>query len=102
MRPKLAMLVAGAFLSVVSAARAETKVFIIANNADGYGIDRCLADGEQCGVPIAAAYCRSQAFSKVASFHKVDRDELTGAVPTKGSACGRGACEEFVAIACSR
>ena len=29
-----------------AAAQAEKRVFIIANNADGYGVDRCLASGD--------------------------------------------------------
>ena len=32
-----------------SAASADSRVFIIANQADGYGIDQCLARGEKCG-----------------------------------------------------
>ena len=32
-----------------SGAVAESRIFIIANNADGYGVDRCLARGESCG-----------------------------------------------------
>ena len=40
-------------------ASAENRTFIIANNSDGYGIDRCLANGESCGASVAAAYCQS-------------------------------------------
>ena len=32
-----------------ASAQAEKRIFIIANNADGYGVDRCLASGEKCG-----------------------------------------------------
>jgi hypothetical protein len=84
-------------------ATAETRIFVIANNANGYGVDRCLAGGEACGTPVATAYCQSQSFVQARSFRKVDRDEITGAVPTSGSnACHGGACDEFVAIECSR
>jgi hypothetical protein len=73
------------------------------NNADGYGVDRCLATGEQCGNVVATSYCQSQSFAKAQSFRKVDRDEITGAVPTSGrSACAGGSCDSFVAITCSR
>jgi hypothetical protein len=34
-------------------ASAETRVFIIANQADGYGVDQCLASGEKCGASAA-------------------------------------------------
>ena len=103
MRSLLAMLV---FSSVVllgaSPAHAEKRIFIIANNADGYGVDRCLASGAACGAAAAAAYCRSREFAQAASYRKIDREEITGAVPASSSACGRGGCDEFVAIECSR
>jgi hypothetical protein len=78
-------------------AQAEKRIFIIANNPDGYGVDRCLATGATCGIAVATAYCQAREFSKAASFRKVDRDEITGAIP---SSAGRD--EEFVAIECSR
>ena len=36
------------------------------------------------------------------SYRKVNRDEITGAAPTDGAACGRNGCDEFVAIECTR
>lgn len=44
MRPLLA-LISCASLLAASSALAETRVFIIANPADGYGVDQCLAKG---------------------------------------------------------
>ncbi len=88
-------------LALATPAMAENRTFIVANNPDGYGIDRCLANGERCGTPVAAAYCQSQSFAQVKSFRKIERDEITGAVPTGQSAC-TGACDSFVAIECSR
>ena len=70
-------------------AQAEKRIFIIANNSDGYGIDRCLASGANCGVAVATAYCKSRDFSQAASFRKVDHDEITGAVPIMGPFLGR-------------
>jgi len=91
-----------ATLALIAPAAAENRVFIIANHADGYGVDRCLATGERCGVTVATAYCQSRSFALVKSFRKIERDEITGAVPaTSNSACG-GSCENFVAIECSR
>ena len=98
---RAALAVAGALLLVAPAA-AENHTFIIANNPDGYGIDRCLANGEACGRPVAAAYCESQSFTGVKSFRKIERDEITGAVPTSGRNACAGSCESFVAIECSR
>ena len=82
-----------------SAAQAEKRVFIIANNSDGYGVDRCLSTGATCGVAVATAYCKSRDFAQAASFRKVDHDEITGAVPSTN---GTSARDEFVAIECLR
>ena len=95
----LAWLAAG--LLAATAAQAEKRIFIIANNADGYGIDRCLASGANCGKAVAAAYCRAQAFDEAVAFRRVERADITGAVPTNGLAC-RGFCEDFIAIECQR
>lgn len=86
----------------VSAAWAETRVFIIANNADGYGVDRCLATGAGCGNVVAAAYCHAREFKDAVSFRKVERDEVTGALPAAASTCRGAQCEAFVAIECTR
>jgi hypothetical protein len=37
------------FVLAASAASADIRVFIIANQAEGYGVDQCLAMGEKCG-----------------------------------------------------
>jgi hypothetical protein len=101
MRPLLAA-IAIAVLAGASAAQAEKRIFIIANHPDGYGVDRCLADGSRCGVPAATAYCKSRAFTQAVSFRKVDKDEITGAIPATGNACRGGTCDQFVAIECQR
>ena len=82
-------------------ASAEKRIFIIANSPDGYGVDRCLAQGAPCGAAAAAAYCQSRRFSGAASYRRIERDEITGAVPASGS-CGRNGCDDFVAIECRR
>jgi hypothetical protein len=84
------------------AAQAEKRLFIIANSPDDYGVDRCLSTGASCGAAVATAYCKARDFELAASFRKVERDEITGAVPTISSYCPRGGCNEFVAIECSR
>ena len=88
-------------LAFAAPATAELRVFIITNHADGYGVDRCLANGERCGATIATAYCQSQSFAQAKSFRKIGREEITGAVPVGNSTCSRN-CESFVAIECSR
>ena len=86
-------------LALAAPAASETRVFIVASNADGYGVDRCLTTGASCGNLIATAYCQARDFAQARSFRKVDHDEITGATPVQ--ACGVG-CDEFVAIECTR
>jgi hypothetical protein len=90
-----------AVLFGAAAAQAEKRVFIIANNADGYGVDRCLASGASCGAAAANSYCRAREFAQAQSYRKVDRDDITGAIPSTGS-CRGAHCDDFVAIECTR
>jgi hypothetical protein len=101
MRCLLAAIICTALLGV-TAAQAEKRIFIIANYADGYGVDRCLASGEHCGSAAATAYCKSREFAEAKSFRKVDKEDITGAIPANTSECGGGSCDQFVAIECSR
>jgi hypothetical protein len=101
MRSLLATIALATLLGA-SSAQAERRVFIIANNADGYGVDRCLASGASCGAAAATAYCKSREYTTALSFRKVDREEITGAVPTTGPACRGASCDEFIAIVCDR
>ena len=91
-----------ALLCVASTTRAEQHMFLVANDADGYGIDRCLASGEKCGAAAANAYCRTQAFTAAAKYHKIDQVDLTGTITKDASVtCQPGTCE-VVAIVCLR
>jgi hypothetical protein len=92
----------GALLVLANAASAETRIFIIANQPDGYGIDQCLAKGERCGAHAARSYCQSRDFAQASAFRRVDPDEITGSVPKRGGNCSRGGCEDYVAITCQR
>lgn len=83
-----------------TATLAENRIFIIANSPDAYGVDRCLAEGARCGAAAATAYCQSKQFATAASFRRIEREEITGAVPVSAG-CGRH-CGEFVAIECKR
>jgi hypothetical protein len=102
MRSITAFLACG-FVMTASAASADSRVFIIANQADGYGIDQCLARGEKCGAPAARSYCQSRDFAQATSYRRVDPDEITGSVPkTAGGTCMGVGCHEYVAITCQR
>ena len=93
----------GALLLVVSAAHADSRVFIIANQADGYGVDQCLAKGDKCGAHAARSYCQSREFAVATAYRRVDPDEITGSVPRGGSEkCNGNGCNEYVAITCQR
>jgi hypothetical protein len=102
MRYVLAALAFAAALYFNVSARAEKRIFIISSYADGYGIDRCLATGAACGAAAATAYCRSRDFTQAASYRRIDRDQITSVVPASATACSGGACNEFVAIECTR
>lgn len=94
----LACVLAGA----ATAASAESRIFIIANESDGYGVDQCLAKGDRCGASAARSYCQSRDFAQASSFRRVEPDEITGSVPKVGANCAAGACGEYVAITCQR
>ena len=103
MRFAIAAACVAAVVFGAGAASAEKRLFIIANNPDGYGVDRCLASGAECGTAVANSYCKSREFVQALSFSKVDRDDITGAIPTSGpGSCSGATCDNFVAIVCSR
>lgn len=101
MRTIFAIAFASAVLASTFAARAEKRIFVIGSDP-GYGVDRCLATGAQCGSAAATAFCKGHEFRHAVTYRKVDRDEITGAVPTHRGACRGGACVDFVAIECTR
>jgi hypothetical protein len=102
MRTLLVGLAAILCIGLIGSAQAERRMFIIANGGGGYGIDRCLATGDKCGAAAANAYCKSHEFASAASYRKVDRDDITGAIPTGGSGGCRGNTCDVVAIVCTR
>jgi len=91
-----------AFVAAASAASADSRVFIVANQSDGYGVDRCLARGEKCGAHAARSYCQSRDFADASSYRRVDPDEITGSVPKAGGNCTYAGCSDYVAITCQR
>jgi hypothetical protein len=93
---------AGALVLAASAAFADTRVFIVANQADGYGVDQCLAKGDKCGAHAARSYCQSRDFAQASEYRRVDPDEITGSVPKDRAICAHGGCDEYIAITCRR
>jgi hypothetical protein len=83
-------------------AGAETKIFIVENQPDGYGIDQCLATGANCGKPMASAYCQSRQYDQATSFRKAEPDEISVGRASGDVACRTLSCFDFVAIECQR
>ena len=103
MRRNFAILAVAVTILSAGSASAERRMFIIANNADGYGVDRCLATSASCGAAIATAYCRTREFNQAVSYRKIDKDNITGAVPSDAPGeCRGGDCDAYVAIECMR
>ncbi len=101
MRTLVASLAAVLCLCLANAAQAERRMFIIGADVGGYGVDRCLAGAKKCGAAAANAYCRGHQFAAASSYRKVDRDDITGAIPAGGS-CSGNRCYNLVAIVCTR
>src|ERR1700720_2317204 len=99
----LPALLAVLFVLAASVALADSRVFIVANEADGYGVDQCLAKGDKCGAHAALSYCQSRDFTQASSYRRVDPDEITGSVPKPArNNCNHAGCNEYVAITCQR
>jgi len=101
MRILLAPLTVLTLIAGAATAIAETKIFIIENQGDGYGVDQCLASGANCGKPVASAYCQSRQYTQAVSFRKVDPEEITGGSGSR-TICRGGLCTQYVAIECTR
>lgn len=95
----LSVLSACVVLILATHAHADSRLFIIANHPDGYGIDQCLANGDKCGKSAARAYCQSRDFAQAVAFRRIEPDEVTGAVPVSDTVSKGG---DYVAITCQR
>ncbi|HYC15841.1 MAG TPA: hypothetical protein VEC94_01420 [Pseudolabrys sp.] len=99
---RMVLVALGTLVCLSTTTLAERRMFVIANDADGYGIDRCLASGEKCGEAAANAYCKTQAFAQASTYHKVDRGDITSGSPgVVSDGCPDGNCNA-VAIVCTR
>src|SRR5215831_11405181 len=102
MRELVAPLAIVVFSGLALPAGAETRIFIVENQSDGYGIDECLASGANCGKPMASAYCQSRNYAQVVSFRRADPDEITASRASGDATCHVRRCNDFVAIECKR
>jgi hypothetical protein len=99
MRKLITPLTFVAFIGLTLPAGAETKIFIVENQPDGYGIDQCLASGANCGKPMASAYCQSRKYGQAVSFRKAEPEEITSGRASADATCHAPGC---VAIVCIR
>ena len=86
MRKLFAVAVFAAVIAPLSVAQAEKRIFIIANDSDGYGIDHCLATGAQCGTAAATAFCRGREYAQAGC----GRTRSGGGYPRRVGAGGGG------------
>jgi hypothetical protein len=98
----LTALFLGISLFAGATAWADSRVFVIVSQANGYGIDQCLAQGERCGAHAAHSYCRSRDFAQAIAYRRVKPDEVTDSMPAPAGFCRRGGYNEYVAITCQR
>jgi hypothetical protein len=99
------LLTGGAHAEKQTEKQAERHIFVIASDADAYGVDRCLASNATCGTTVANAYCHSHEYAQALSFRKVEPDDIAGATAASWSddrSCSGSRCGESVAIECSR
>src|SRR5262245_28029981 len=89
-------------IGLVLPAGAETRIFIVENQPDGYGIDQCLASGANCGKPMASAYCQARKYGQAVSFRKAEPDEISGGRASADAICHARGCSDFVAIECEK
>ena len=78
-------------LLVGSSASADSRVFIISNQADGYGVDQCLARGDKCGAHAAHSYCKSRNFAEATAYRRVESRRYRLRVDEDGEALAREA-----------
>src|SRR5215475_1505577 len=102
MRKLIAPLTIAVLAALALPASAETRIFIVENQPDGYGIDQCLASGANCGKPMASAYCQSRRYGQAVSFRKAEPDEITRGGASGDATCRTIGCVNFVAIECER
>src|ERR1700744_2767167 len=103
MRFAFAISAAAALFIAATGVHAEKRMFIVANDGDGYGVDRCLASGAPYGAAVATSYCKARELAQALCYRKVDRDDITGSIPVGDpTSCKGGACDNYVAIECSR
>jgi hypothetical protein len=76
-----------------SAAQAEKRIFIIANNADGYKRRPLPRPPARAVRRRRSRLLQSREFASGHVLPPVDKDEITGAIPANAGACKGGSCD---------
>lgn len=88
------------FASSTSVSKAAARAFF-GPTLDGQRIAFCLQSDEECGKPVADAWCQSQGFDKALLFER----DLTAALHVlhmdTGLSCSGEVCTGFRQIKCS-
>jgi hypothetical protein len=93
MRPVLQLLALAAVLFSAVHAMAENRTYVVSNREQDPLLD-CLATATGCRSSVADAYCQVRGFAQAANFAKIEREDITSAVPSRGF--------EFFRIDCTR
>lgn len=96
---KRVLLVVASF-AAVTAASAESRTYVIANQPGEYGVDQCLSTGARCGTLIANAFCESNGFAKARTFRVADATDVTNSVTPVSTGSSTG--PQMIAIECER
>lgn len=65
----------------VASRAAEGRSFVIAAN-DGYGVDDCLGEANDCGHEVADAWCATHGHGPAIAFGRAD--DVTGSIASRG------------------
>ena len=89
---------AAVMLLLVGEAGAETRTFILAGDGRSPAAFACLHSASGCDPAVLHALCRERGFEHATGHRKLDRDEITGEVPSDRLASGHA----LYAVECAR
>lgn len=89
---------AAVMLLLAGNAGAETRTFILANDGRTPAAYACLRSAPGCDPAVLHALCREHGFEHAVGHRKLDRDEITGEVPSGHPGSGQA----LYAVECAR
>lgn len=91
-------------VSSISFAAPTTRIVSVKINnpkVGGYALDLCKQWGVQCGLPAAAAYCKSKGYLSAASY-KVRKNTPPTKVIRGGGLCVENYCDRISQVTCKK